>query len=113
MVIGSDCITHDAESMTAAFDALTAAGTVFQPTADGGYALVGQSQYEPAVFDNIAWGTAEVWQQTVARAMAVGADLAVRPQTFDVDTVADLARLRAFLKAAGRPRTSVALARMG
>ena len=94
VLIGSDLPTLPPAHLGAAFDALEAgADLVIGPAEDGGYYLIGMSRPTPAVFEGIAWGSANVLQAT--RATAASAGLRVHEITawYDVDTATDLARV--------------------
>ena len=71
---------------------------VLGPSEDGGYYLIGLKQPEPGLFEGIAWSTAQVAAQTVTKAEAMGLRVAQLPPWYDVDTVADLARLQVELR---------------
>jgi rSAM/selenodomain-associated transferase 1 len=73
---------------------------VLGPTEDGGYYLVGVREARRELFEAIPWSTAAVLTTTLARARAAGLKAACLPSWFDVDTPADLERLRAALDAA-------------
>jgi hypothetical protein len=64
----------------------------FQPTEDGGYALIGLTSMLD-VFTRIAWSTARVMAQTRRRLRAQRVRRAELPVTLDVDTAADLRRV--------------------
>lgn len=65
---------------------------VFQPTFDGGYALIGLSA-PLDVFSKISWSTDRVMAQTRRRLRRLRTPFAELPPTFDVDTAEDLKRL--------------------
>ena len=67
---------------------------VLGPTEDGGYYLIGLREPHPELFLDIRWSTAEVLSETVRRAEAKGLRMARLPLWYDVDTPADLERLR-------------------
>jgi hypothetical protein len=67
---------------------------VLGPTEDGGYYLVGLRRPIPYIFQNIAWSTPLVYQQTADNAARLGLRLQKLPRWYDVDTPADLLRLR-------------------
>ncbi len=69
------------------------------PTEDGGYYLVGLRAAAPGLFHNIAWSTPRAYADTVHAAARLGLRLCELPAWYDVDTHADLARLRAELAA--------------
>lgn len=105
IIVGSDCITFDAATLAAAKSELEMHELVLQPADDGGYTLIGMSQLRAEVFAEIAWGSEQVWQQTMDRVAKAGISCASLPTTFDVDTIADLDRLADFLQTHPRPRT--------
>ena len=70
---------------------------VLGPTDDGGYYLVGLRRPAPGLFQNVAWSTPEAYAQTVRNAERLGLRLHELPRWYDVDTPADLLRLRAEL----------------
>jgi rSAM/selenodomain-associated transferase 1 len=67
---------------------------VLGPSEDGGYYLAGLRRPCPDLFRGIAWSTAQVTRQTVDRAAALGLSTALLPPWYDIDTAADLERLR-------------------
>jgi rSAM/selenodomain-associated transferase 1 len=77
------------------------ADLVVGPSDDGGYYLIGVRAPRPELFAAMPWSTAEVLPTTLARARALGLDVRLLPPWFDVDTGADLRRLRTELAAAG------------
>lgn len=89
VIIGSDCPALDGARIDEAFARLDAHDFVLGPTTDGGYYLLGMKQFEPALFQNIAWSTAEVLSQTALVIRALGRSAALLPPLSDVDTEAD------------------------
>ena len=90
LVVGSDIPGITPAILRRAQAALAQARLVFGPAVDGGYYLVGQSRYTPAVFDGIDWGTSRVLAQTRRTARRHGARLHLLPPLADVDRPADL-----------------------
>ncbi len=68
LLMGSDCPDIRAANIVEAFTLLEANATVFIPTFDGGYCLVGLTQTQEALFTGIAWSTEAVLAQTLAKA---------------------------------------------
>lgn len=101
IVTGTDSPTLPPVPVETAIDSLEAdeADLVLGPTEDGGYYLVGLKRPVPHIFQNIAWSTSLVYQQTVDRAARLGLRLQELPRWYDVDTPADLLRLRDELSA--------------
>ena len=60
---------------------------------DGGYYLIGMKSPHAALFRDIAWSTADVSTQTLARAATLGLEVTALPMWYDVDDAASLARL--------------------
>ena len=96
LLIGSDC-----PAFTPAYlrDAAIALGggsdAVFGPAEDGGYVLIGVARSPPAqLFEDIAWGTSSVMQQTRARLAQLGWRWRELATLWDVDRPEDLPRLR-------------------
>jgi len=95
VLIGTDAPALDAARLRDAAQALRSADAVFVPALDGGYALVGLQRPQPALFQGIAWSTAQVMAQTRARALAAGLTWAERDPVSDIDEPADLVHLPA------------------
>jgi uncharacterized protein len=70
---------------------------VLGPSSDGGYYLLGLKAAHRRLFEDIAWSTERVAEQTRARACEIGLDLHLLPEWYDVDDVITLRRLRAEL----------------
>ena len=75
---------------------------VLGPAADGGYYLIGLKRLHARLFQEIAWSTASVYSQTVARAGEIGLEVAALGPWYDVDDRASLSLLgRELLLASG------------
>jgi hypothetical protein len=77
--------------------ARAAVDVVVGPSDDGGYYLIGVRAPRPELFENMPWSTPAVLPETLRRARAAGLTTACLPEWFDVDTAADLERLRTSL----------------
>jgi rSAM/selenodomain-associated transferase 1 len=66
---------------------------VLGPAEDGGYYLLGVKQARAGLFADIDWSTAQVFDQTLARAAALGLETVLLPTWYDVDEPASLDRL--------------------
>lgn len=99
LAIDSDTPTLPMEFMRQAIHLAITPGVdiVIGPTEDGGYYLIGGRVAHRALFEDMPWSTSQVLEQTMQRAKAAGLRVACLPSWFDVDTPADLARLRAAL----------------
>jgi uncharacterized protein len=102
LVIGTDSPTLPRECLDEAVSLVMAADVdvVLGPTEDGGYYLIGMRAPCPALFEHMPWSTPTVLGRTLERAQRLGLRVACLPTWFDVDTGADLERLRVELEAA-------------
>ena len=88
-----------------------AVDVVLGPCEDGGYYAIGMKRLHPTLFD-VTMSTPHVLRDTLAQAERAGLRVALLPTWYDVDTPADLERLRAELAASGAgkaPRTAAFL----
>lgn len=115
LIVGTDSPDLPAGLIDDALAALVNSQCVIGPADDGGYYLIGVARAcaprLPILFENIAWSTEAVCSETLARARAAGISVACLPRWYDIDTVADLERLKRSL-AQGRaecPRTRAVL----
>ncbi|MGP1677455.1 MAG: TIGR04282 family arsenosugar biosynthesis glycosyltransferase [Burkholderiales bacterium] len=99
LLIGCDCPALTSAYLREAAAALAGGNdAVFGPAEDGGYALIGLARSQPAqLFEDIAWGTATVMQQTRARLARGNWRWRELPLLWDVDRPEDLPRLRQLL----------------
>jgi rSAM/selenodomain-associated transferase 1 len=96
LLIGSDCPALDAEYLRDAA-AVCAGGldAVFGPAEDGGYVLIGLARTPSMqLFENMAWGSRTVMQETRARLAQLGWRWIELATLWDVDRPEDLPRLR-------------------
>jgi uncharacterized protein len=84
---------------------------VLGPSRDGGYYLVGMN--DPVkIFQDMTWSHDEVLAQTVAKLAELGISMHQLPLWFDVDTPADIERLRLLdATAAARIKSTLSLLR--
>lgn len=95
VLIGGDCASLGEAELRTAFGLLAAGHeAVLGPAADGGYVLIGLNRPGPALFRDIAWSTPTVLAATRRRLRRAGMNWAELPPGWDVDTPADLRRLR-------------------
>jgi rSAM/selenodomain-associated transferase 1 len=90
VLVGSDAPGLGRAEVRAAFTALSSGDVVLGPAHDGGYYLVGLRAPQPSLFEGVAWSTASVLEETLARAAAARLSVARLPALRDVDTVDDL-----------------------
>lgn len=103
VVLGSDAPGLPRGRVRQAFGALQSADVVLGPTDDGGQYLVGlRSSAWPAasaLFEGLPWSSARLFTQMRERARTSGLRLTTLPLWYDVDQVADLARVAPHLRA--------------
>jgi hypothetical protein len=99
MAIDSDTPTLPTHYLQQAIDLLTRpdVDVVIGPSDDGGYYLIGLRALPQELFVDMPWSTSAVLPETVRRSATLGLRVAWLPAWFDVDTPADLTRLRASL----------------
>lgn len=107
VLIGGDCASLGEAELRETFRQLaTGAEAVLGPAADGGYLLIGLNQPAPALFRGIAWGTPTVLAATRRRLRRADLHWAELPTGWDVDTPADVRRLRQIQTASAAPKYS-------
>ena len=104
LLVGSDSPTLPISYISEALTLLDSRNIVIGPSTDGGYYLIGFSAAAstttvPHVFEEIAWSTADVFQQTVTRIRETEVTLGLLPPWYDIDTAEDLAFLHAHISA--------------
>jgi len=98
IIVGGDCISHTKELLNEAFANLKENQLVIQPAEDGGYTLIGQSTFLPELFKNIHWGSESVMETSRQIINANCITCLELPETFDIDTSADLHKLEKHLQ---------------
>ena len=104
LLVGSDSPTLPISYISKALTLLDSRDVVIGPSTDGGYYLIGFSATNiamivPFIFEEIAWSTADVFQQTVARIRSLKATFGLLPPWYDIDTAEDLVFLHAHISA--------------
>jgi uncharacterized protein len=98
VVMDSDSPTLPAAYVAEAFARLDGADdVVLGPCDDGGYYLIGLKRPQPRLLREVQMSTPFVVRDTIALAEELGLRVALLPAWYDVDTAAELARLRAEL----------------
>lgn len=92
VLIGADAVSLQPADLCAAGAALRSHDAVFAPAEDGGYLLVGLRVRQPALFEGIAWGSAKVWPQTLARIEQLGLHTQTLAPGYDLDRPDDYRR---------------------
>lgn len=106
VALGADSPTLPPAYVSRALEALASgrADMALGPTEDGGYYLVGLARPAPDIFRAVEWSTPRAYAQTAAGAARLDLRLLQLPAWYDVDTPADLRRLRAELSHDERAR---------
>jgi rSAM/selenodomain-associated transferase 1 len=67
VIIGTDLLDINTQTIENAFQLLDKNDVVIGPAEDGGYYLLGINQFIPEIFENIEWSTDKVLKQTLNR----------------------------------------------
>lgn len=99
LLVGADSPTLPPAFLTSALEELARghADVALGATEDGGYYAVALRKPAAGLFDSIEWSTPRAYAQTARNVARLGLRLLELPLWYDVDTPADLARLRAEL----------------
>ena len=108
VAIGTDCPAMSAQTLRNAFEQLAGHDLVLGSATDGGYYLIGlRSEISWAaispLFSGIAWGTGQVFAQTVKAAEGLGLSPALLEPLDDVDRPEDLSLWEDQTKGIARP----------
>jgi len=100
VVLNSDSPTLPTALLIETAAALARPGdrAVLGPSSDGGYYLLGLKAAHRHMFEDIAWSTARVAEQTLQRAHEIGLEVQTLPAWYDVDDIDGLRRLNAELR---------------
>jgi glycosyltransferase A (GT-A) superfamily protein (DUF2064 family) len=96
VVVGTDSPTLPPSFVERAFASLSSeeSDVALGPTEDGGYYLVGLREPFEGLFRNVEWSTPRAYARTAENVARAGLRLLELPRWYDVDTPADLLRLR-------------------
>jgi uncharacterized protein len=92
VVLNSDSPTLPTSLLVETAEVLACPGdcAVLGPSTDGGYYLLGLKQAHRRMFEDIAWSTERVAEQTLERAREIGLDVHILPAWYDVDDLESL-----------------------
>jgi uncharacterized protein len=95
VVLNSDSPTLPTSLLTETAEVLAQPGdrAVFGPSTDGGYYLLGLKSRHRRLFEDIAWSTDQVADQTLARAAEIELSVHLLPEWYDVDDARSLSVL--------------------
>lgn len=96
ILFGADCPALQAHDLRQAAQALRSDyDAAFSPAEDGGYVLVGTRKADRRLFDNVAWSSQQVMQQTRENLYEMGWRWKELALQWDIDRPADYQRLKA------------------
>lgn len=97
ILIGSDCPYLDKEYYQNVLEQLFEQNidVVIGPAFDGGYVLLAVKEYHPVLFQEISWGSDQVFEQTLDKAEQSGLTVKQHKVMGDIDRPDDLRDLRA------------------
>ncbi len=88
--VGTDCPDLSEPLLEEAFAKLDQTDLVLGPAFDGGYYLIGMGKFLPSLFQDIAWGSERVLEQTLSKAKQLQLRVSQLPPLSDVDYPEDL-----------------------
>lgn len=88
--IGTDCLELKISHLQEAAIALVQDTVVIAPALDGGYVLLGLSQFDPSIFQDIVWSTDTVFKETMARIALLNWRVTQLETLRDIDEPEDL-----------------------
>jgi rSAM/selenodomain-associated transferase 1 len=92
LLVGTDLPDLPERVIHDGFDALYTHNSVVGPTFDGGYYLIGfnADSYRQEIFEDVTWGTGEVFEQTLSRLRSHGHRYHLLMRWHDIDEYEDL-----------------------
>lgn len=107
VILGADSPTLPSHLIREALTVLSIgkADLSLGPTEDGGYYLVGLCKPAAGLFSDIDWSTPRTLEQTIANAEQLNLRVHRLPCWYDIDTAADLRRLRRELDSSKEARS--------
>jgi rSAM/selenodomain-associated transferase 1 len=98
VIMNSDGPTVPLSHLQEAFRGLDHSDVTLGPGHDGGYYLIGMKRLWPELFQEIAWSTERVVEQTLVACHSLNLTVHELAEWYDVDVEADLTRLHADLR---------------
>lgn len=90
VIIGTDCSSLETAILQAAYQLLDEQQVVIGPARDGGYYLLGMSQFYPDLFEDKQWSTPSVCKETIQQLEQWNVSYEMLPVLNDIDTEEDL-----------------------
>lgn len=101
VIIGTDHPTLAPAFIEHAFNLLEESGSIcIGPSEDGGYYLLGMNSFYPQLFQGMTYSHNQVFTDTLDRAEAIGVNLSILPEWYDVDEPESLIRLNGEINSA-------------
>jgi rSAM/selenodomain-associated transferase 1 len=88
--IGTDCVALTVLHLQMAAIALRENSAVIAPAMDGGYVLLGLSEFDPSIFRDIIWSTDSVFKETMVRIARLNWRVTQLETLRDIDQPEDL-----------------------
>ncbi|MCW9708752.1 TIGR04282 family arsenosugar biosynthesis glycosyltransferase [Fodinibius salsisoli] len=89
-IIGTDCAAITSKILRQAFQQLEEHPVVIGPSSDGGYYLLGMTNFYPALFEQKEWSTSSVCRETIQQLKTMEISYHELPVLNDIDTAEDL-----------------------
>lgn len=89
-IIGSDCPSITSQIIERAFQSLEDNEVVIGPSRDGGYYLLGTTDFYPDLFSGINWSTSSVYEETISKVQSLNLSFKIMPTLNDIDNKQDL-----------------------
>ncbi len=89
-LIGTDIYELTDEILMQAFISLDHCEIVLGQATDGGYYLIGMKRSFKELFEDIEWGTNQVWQQTIKKIKQKRLTYIKLPELNDIDVIEDI-----------------------
>jgi len=102
VLVAGDLPTLDSTTIVRAFSALNDYDVVLGPAHDGGYYLIGSTKPSRELFQNIAWETPLVFQQTIRNAQNADLNIVQLEIKSNATTYEDVMRLWTYLEQRNR-----------
>lgn len=93
VLLGTDSFDVTVEHLKQAVTVLNKHDAVITPVKDGGYILIGLKKMYHPVFQDMPWGTDQVFDHTRQRLIDAGLSFYTQQMLTDIDEVKDLSRL--------------------
>ena len=97
LVIGADCVTHQASTFVEAATLLREHDAALQPAHDGGFTMIGCCRPIGSLLENLTWGGETALTQVKQRLQEAAWRVALTAPSLDVDVATDLSWTRAWV----------------